>query len=167
MPSTFHYFAYGSNLLTARLRERTPSATALHVGKLWRHELRWHKAAVDGSGKCDVVFVDSAVSHVQGVVYEILLSEKPALDTAEALGTGYAEKRVEIDVGGASISAWAYCALRTDPEAVPYDWYKALVLGGAREHQFEQAYLRMLEGVEAKPDADLRRTDRHLALLER
>lgn len=166
MSSTFHYFAYGSNLLTVRLRERTPSAKVLHVGTLWRHELRWHKAAVDGSGKCDVVPVDTAGSHVRGVVYEILLSEKPALDQAEALGLGYAEKQVDVDIGGAAVSAWAYYALKTDSAAVPYEWYKALVVGGARQHEFEPAYLRALEAVKAKPDTDVLRAARHLALLD-
>ena len=55
---TFYYFAYGSNLLTCRLRQRTPSARVVDRAILRQHELRWHKAATDGSGKCDAVPVE-------------------------------------------------------------------------------------------------------------
>lgn len=48
-------FAYDSNMLSARLRERAPSARALGVAVLRVHELKWHKVAKDGSGKCDLV----------------------------------------------------------------------------------------------------------------
>ena len=83
MPTTFHYFAYGSNLLSTRLQQRTPSARALAPAVLEGHALRWHKAGADGSGKCDVVAVDGAGHRVIGVVYEIARSEKPLLDAAE------------------------------------------------------------------------------------
>ena len=48
------YFAYSSNMLTDRLRERVPSATAIGIGQLAGHSLRWDKRSErDGSGKCD------------------------------------------------------------------------------------------------------------------
>jgi gamma-glutamylcyclotransferase len=165
MPPTFHYFAYGSNLLSARLKERTPSARVVAPAVLEGHALRWHKAGADGSGKCDVVPVDETGQRVIGVVYEIALSEKPLLDAAEALGVGYGEREVVVQVGGRPLSAWLYGALKIDPQAVPYDWYKALVLGGAREHGFEPGYLRMLEAVQAKPDGDLQRSACHFRLV--
>lgn len=50
---TFLNFAYGSNMLTDRLRERVPSARPVAVARLAGHSLRWHKVSIDGSGKCD------------------------------------------------------------------------------------------------------------------
>jgi len=50
---TILYFAYGSNMLSARLQERAPSATAIAIGKISGHRLCWHKRSRDGSGKCD------------------------------------------------------------------------------------------------------------------
>ena len=47
-------FAYGSNMLTARLRERVSSAAAVGIGRLPGHVLKWHKRSRDGSGKCDI-----------------------------------------------------------------------------------------------------------------
>ncbi|MDQ2780079.1 MAG: gamma-glutamylcyclotransferase [Pseudomonadota bacterium] len=168
-PPSFLYFAYGSNLLTRRLRERTPSARVVGVGVLRQHALRWHKAATDGSGKCDVVPCPdgSEPEHVLGVVYRIDLVEKPALDAAETLGVGYGEREVSVEMAdGAVHRAWAYVALKVDAASVPYDWYHALVLGGAREHAFPAPYLKTLEAVLTKADADASRAARHFGLVQ-
>ena len=52
-PDSFITFAYGSNMPSARLRGRCPSARAIGIAELRGHELRWHKRSKDGSGKCD------------------------------------------------------------------------------------------------------------------
>jgi hypothetical protein len=158
------YFAYGSNLLSARLRERTPSASAVGPARLDAHELRWHKAGKDGSGKCDIVEVADPSKYVLGVVYELLESEKPALDLAESLGVGYAQKTVLVEAGGRRTEALAYFALQVDPAAVPYDWYKNLVVAGAREHGLEPAYQAALLAAASKPDPDQERAMRHFRL---
>jgi gamma-glutamylcyclotransferase len=164
MPARFHYFAYGSNLRTVRLLERTPSATVVGTGKLDRHELRWHKAASDGSGKCDVVQTSDPTRYVLGVVYEISAHEKPVLDAAEALGTGYAQKEVHVQMSDGVMLAQLYYALRIDPHAVPYDWYKALVVTGAKEHGLDPDYVQRLEATRCVPDHDSLRSARHFAL---
>ncbi len=163
-PVTLHYFAYGSNMLTRRMLERTPSARVVATGRIDRHELRWHKLGLDDSGKCDVVPVNDAGACVRGVVYEICASEKPLLDAAESLGVGYAQKQVVVETGTTTLRAWLYHALSIDPGAVPYAWYKSLVLGGAKEHALDAAYRRMLDAVVAKPDPDTDRARRHEAL---
>ncbi|MEO5732096.1 MAG: gamma-glutamylcyclotransferase family protein [Rubrivivax sp.] len=171
-PATFLYFAYGSNLLTRRLRERTPSARKVGVGVLRQHTLRWHKAATDGSGKCDVVpcshdGADSAAAdgEVHGVVWEIDRCDKPALDAAETLGVGYGERELDVEMDdGRLLRAWAYIALKTDAGSVPYDWYHALVLAGAREQALPPAYLSRLEAVLTKVDEDRSRSQRHFGL---
>ena len=165
MLPTFFYFAYGSNLLSRRLRERTPSARTIGPAVLRGHELRWHKAATDGSGKCDAVPVDDADACVHGVVYEIILKEKPRLDAAETLGTGYAEKEIPVEMKDGRLNAWTYYAIRTDPSAVPYDWYKALVVSGAREQALPPGYVALLENVPAKIDPDPKRAAWHFRLV--
>jgi gamma-glutamylcyclotransferase len=157
------YFAYGSNLLPARLLARTPSARALAVGCLAGHGLRWHMAATDGSGKCDVV-VDAA-AEVHGVVYRLDPAEKPLLDRAETLGVGYSERRVRIATVGGSVEAWTYTALRTEPQRQPYDWYRDIVVAGARAHGLAADYVAALAAVAALPDPDPARAALHRALL--
>lgn len=165
MSTRFLYFSYGSNLLSARLRERTPSAKPLGVATLPGHALRWHKLGADGSGKCDVVAVPSGAEHVQGVVYDIATADKPALDAAEALGVGYEQQQVSVRLRGQWVSACVYVALQVEPRAVPYGWYKALVVAGAREHGLDAGYLRALEAVPEQADAHTERDQRHRALL--
>ena len=162
MSTHFLYFAYGSNLLSARLKARTPSARARGMALLEGHALRWHMSSLDGSGKCDVVANEA--SHVQGVVYEIALHEKPHLDAAESLGSGYCERQLSVRMGAETHPVWLYCALRTDPLAQPYDWYKGLVMAGAREHGLGADYIRDLEAVQAKADADAARAALHFKL---
>lgn len=161
----FLYFAYGSNLLTPRLIARAPSARKLSTGTLHEYRLAWHKAGEDGSGKCDVVASTLRGAAVHGVVYQIDLAEKPRLDAAESLGIGYRQKQVAIASDRGLLDAWLYCAIALDASALPYDWYHALVLAGAREHGFPAIYINGLEAVVTKPDADRLRAERHFGLI--
>lgn len=167
MSATFLYFAYGSNLLTARLRERTPSARPLGVARLPLYALRWHKRGADGSGKCDIVLNPDAAAHVLGVVYEVRREEKPALDAAEALGIGYRAQELDVQLSAQPVRVWAYLALQTHADALPFTWYKALVIAGAREHRLDADYIRDLEAAAARPDGNLSRDAMHRRLLER
>lgn len=163
-PAAFLNFAYGSNMLTQRLQARSPSARPVTVAVLRGHELRWHKLSQDGSGKCDIVRSARPSAQVIGVVHEILLVDKPALDAAEGLGHGYDERQVIVESRSGPLQAWAYVATAIDPAAVPYTWYKALVLAGARQHRFPAPYLRRLESVPARDDADVARAELHFRL---
>ena len=102
---------------------------------------------------------------MQGVVYEIPLQEKPALDAAKALGVGYTEREIDVHLVDTSVRVWAYMALQVDPSVVPFEWYKALVVAGAKEHGIESNYVRALESVAAKPDPDPSRAAHHRRLL--
>src|SRR5690606_20092615 len=144
--------------LSARLKERCPSARPRGVAQLTGHALRWHKRSMDGSGKCDVVSVDC--DHVvHGVVYEINADEKGALDRAEGLGHGYDQKDATVILHGGAVSASIYFATSTDRALRPYTWYKALVVAGAKEHGLPAPYIASLEAVEASEDADRTRHD--------
>ena len=82
------YFAYGSNLLLARLRERTPSARRIERGRLSAHRLCWHKrGAVDGSGKCNAFMTGDTADVVWGALFAFADTERVRLDTAEGLGS--------------------------------------------------------------------------------
>lgn len=89
-------FCYGSNMSRRRLQARVPSARFVAVAELPCHQLRFHKAAMDGSAKCDAYQTGITDDRVIGVVYEIADDEKPDLDKHEALGRGYNEKQVEV-----------------------------------------------------------------------
>lgn len=162
---SFVTFAYGSNMPTARLRERCPSARAIGIAELPGHELRWHKRSRDGSGKCDIIASDAVDVSVFGVLYEIAAQEKRALDRAEGLGAGYEEVEIEVLCGGSPITAKAYRATDTDPALRPYTWYRAFVITGAREHGLPASYIARLESVPADEDQDRARHDERMALI--
>jgi gamma-glutamylcyclotransferase len=162
---TFVVFAYGSNMLTGRIRNRCPAAAVLGVCELPRHELRWHKRSRDGSGKCDVVQANDPTEVVYGVLYEIPLGERPALDRTEGLGDGYEVKNTEVAFKGAPRMASIYYATDIDPSLKPYTWYKAIVVAGAKEHNLPGTYIERLVAVDAAEDPDRERHDRNWKLL--
>ncbi|MBK8375721.1 MAG: gamma-glutamylcyclotransferase [Sphingomonadales bacterium] len=165
-PDSFITFAYGSNMPSARLRGRCPSARAIGIAELRGHELRWHKRSKDGSGKCDIVAVDTPNALVFGVLYEIAADEKADLDKAEGLGAGYEEIEIEVLCGGKVIKSKAYQATNIEAALRPYTWYRAFVIAGAREHGLPASYIAGLESVPADEDGNRTRHDEHMALIE-
>ena len=101
-----------------------------------------------------MVFVDpGSTDAVWGVLYRIDCAEKADLDRIEGLGVGYDEHEVVVATEAGEIAARTY---RARPNAVnatlrPRQWYKALVLDGAREHGLPASYVAMIEEVEAAP----------------
>lgn len=157
-------FAYGSNMLTSRVRKRCPSATALGIAELHGYELRWHKRSRDGSGKCNVVQTNETAV-VYGVLYEIPVGEKQAIDKAEGLGNGYEEQNAEVAFKGAPRMAVIYYATDIDPSLRPYTWYKAFVVAGAKEHNLPEKYIERLVATDAMEDPDRKRHARNWQLL--
>ncbi|MDX1604973.1 MAG: gamma-glutamylcyclotransferase family protein [Candidatus Competibacterales bacterium] len=163
-----HYFAYGSNLLPQRLRERVPSSRPLDTATLTGHVLRFHKCGGDGSAKCNVLHTGRAEDRVFGVVYAMLAVEQPLLDRAEGLGAGY--RRAGLTVRTATRSYRTFCYI-AEPDYIdealrPYSWYRRLVLDGARHHGLPADYVAALARVRARRDPNPERHARHWRLLE-
>ncbi len=134
------YFAYGSNLLTARIRARCPSARPAGLAVARGFRLAFAKPGADGSGKATLVASQRAA--IQGVLYEIDRTEAPVLDRAE---TGYDRiDDFEIDDGAAPRRAMTYIAQTPKAGLAPYDWYLALMIAGAREHKLVDDYVGRL-----------------------
>ena len=161
------YFAYGSNLLLARLRQddRAPSAKRIGIAAIDRYSLRFHKVGADGSGKCDAFGTGVEGDCLHGCLYEIEHEEWTALDRAE--GVGYLRTRLEVRWQGQIVAAQTYVAREHhhDPSLLPFDWYLELVLAGARESGLPEAQIERLEGIRATRDPDRARFLRHRALL--
>jgi hypothetical protein len=160
------YFGYGSNMLTARLRARVPSATPRWAGRLDGHALHFHKRSRDGSGKCNIVRAENRAVH--GVVFDVDAREVDALDEAEQRGRGYERCDVRVHGPSASVEAFAYVAqpAYVDDALLPYEWYLALVLAGAREHGLPADYVAGLDAVRSYPDPNEARRRRYRALLD-
>jgi hypothetical protein len=135
------------------------------MAELRGYDLQWHKRSTDGSGKCDVAQSNDESIKVYGVLYEIPVEEKPALDRAEGLGSGYEEKAVEVAFRGAPRSASVYYAIDIDTSLKPYTWYKKLVVAGAKEHALPVSYIDRLMATDAVVDPDRGRHNRNWPLL--
>lgn len=131
------YFAYGSNLLPARLAARCPSAQFTGAALVNDYALAFSKPSLDGSGKATII--RSPNGHVHGGLYEIADYDLPALDRAEI---GY--NRIDDLVVGSGTACVTYFAQAPQPDLAPYDWYLALVVAGARACALDPDYIEDL-----------------------
>ena len=161
------YFAYGSNMLTPRLRDRNraPSAQPVATGHLPRHRLTFDKVGRDESGKCSIAPTDDPTDRVYGVVFRMTWDHLESLDAAEGLGTGYRRTRVDVVSGSRIHRSDTYIALRTEPVIQPFDWYRDLVAAGAEEHGLPAAYVAAIRAVPCLPDTSRDRQSRASTLL--
>ena len=161
---TFHYFAYGSNLLSSRLLARCASARVVGVARAPGWAVSFTKPGADGSGKAGLLQADAS-SH-PGVVYEIARSELPALDRFEGVGHGYSRlddfpARLQ---DGSALAVTTYMPMLHDETLTPFDWYLALCIAGAREHGLGDEVIEQFLAQPCQPDPDLAREGRQLAL---
>lgn len=81
-PNTFHYLAYGSNLLLAEIHRSCPSAARKCVVKLPDFALTFPRKSINRN--CGVASIEvRAGSEVCGGVYEIPVSERQELERRE------------------------------------------------------------------------------------
>jgi len=144
-----------------------PSCRFYAVATLDCYTLKFHKRSTDGSGKCNATFTNDQDDHIIGVVFEIDEADKSDLDDAEGFGSGYNERIVDVLTANGIISAYMYVA---DPTAIdnslaPYTWYMDFVVGGARQHELPEEYIKGLETIKAVVDPDKLRADRNRRLL--
>lgn len=164
MPTgAFIYFAYGSNMLTARLRKRCQSAQSLGTAIAHGVYLRFWKPSKDGSGKATLIPATEAGNKVYGVLFEIDTNERKLLDRSE--GGGYKRDdtfSVTRTNDCKQIAATAYVASenRCRKDLMPYDWYLDLVVAGAIQHGLPDRYVEELRGIAVRTDRKLHRRTR-------
>ncbi|KAK0175171.1 hypothetical protein PV327_008944 [Microctonus hyperodae] len=83
----FLYFAYGSNLLAARIRISNPSAEFVDIGRLENYRLDFlgYSKIWDGS-PATIISTDN--SHVWGVIWELSNEHLETLDRQEGVDKG-------------------------------------------------------------------------------
>lgn len=159
------YFAYGSNMSIVRLKQRVPSAKKVGIVTLKNHQLRFNMSGNDTSGKCDAFETDSSEDLVIGALFDIDDNEKPILDRAESLGSGYSEKSVMVqDSSGEIFEALIYCAIRIDASLKPFSWYINHVIVGAKETKLPADYIAVIESVECIEDQNIEREAKERAM---
>jgi hypothetical protein len=154
---TFFYFAYGSNMLPARLLGRCPSARVVGTGVARAWSLAFSKASKDGSGKATLVTAPN--SAVPGVIFEIDLAEQEQLDRHGGVGFGY-RRDDNFAIEGSSVPTSSYLGTSLDHTLQPFDWYLATVIAGAEYHGLATAHVAALRGTRFVEDTELGRMTR-------
>jgi hypothetical protein len=160
------YFAYGSNMLLERLRNRVSSAIVLGIARLSGYTLVWNKKGKDGSGKCSIRISESH-NFIWGVLYEIDFGEKPNLDRIEGLGHGYDEIMVELEFNGESLKASTYIGTIFNQSLKPFHWYKDFVIQGAIQSRLPQNYISILQTAGSICDHDKKRQSENNNILKK
>jgi gamma-glutamylcyclotransferase len=151
--AVFLYFGYGSNMMTMRLTNRCVSARPVSIAFADGYSLTFWKPSDDGSGKGHLAH--SAGSSQPGVLFEIDIKDQPELDRFEGVGNGYRREdsfSVRRGDNGNIINAVTYLATDLDESRQPYDWYLALIVTGAREHELGVDLIRQLLNTPSHPD---------------
>jgi gamma-glutamylcyclotransferase len=127
---------------------RITSAEIIGPAFLNDKRISFNKRSNDGSGKANLV--KRAGDITWGVLYEIDFHDLETLDRVEVGYERVGEQEWKLD--GTVVEAVTYVSkILTDyPRA--YQWYKELVLSGARENDLPQDYIAHLERLPSKPD---------------
>ncbi|SMO70274.1 gamma-glutamylcyclotransferase family protein [Gracilimonas mengyeensis] len=165
-----YYFAYGSNLHPLRLRERLGKSEAHGRGRLPMARLLFNKSARDGSGKGNIAFTENLLDEVFGSIYKLSKKQERLLNRYEALGHGYHKIDVGVELDDKrEITCFTYQAMPgyTDPEILPYNWYKQLVYLGAEYMEFPEPYLQKIQQTPSIEDPQKRRARKNKQLIQK
>jgi len=130
------YFAYGSNMNSARIAARLPCARRLGVGYIqgWTVTERLY-ADIDRFPR----------KRVWGVLYDLSVSDVVALDRFEGFPTVYADRLVTVHVGSRTVVALTYVMTeqtKRERDGKPYpEYYRQLCSAGARQNGIPDAFV--------------------------
>src|ERR1700761_4637337 len=132
------YFAYGSNMDVEAMARRCPRSTALGLARLERHRL-----AVMREGWLTAVRNPSSAVH--GVLWDLALSDIPALDRHESLSRGlYTKEAQPVIAERGPKRAIVYFGSNSGP-GVLRPTYFAEVLAAARSWKIPAETIEALE----------------------
>ncbi|MDX2272225.1 MAG: gamma-glutamylcyclotransferase family protein [Cyanobacteriota bacterium] len=145
---TILYFAYGSNMMSSRLAQRTIAAKVIGRAVLYDWGVKFSKKSRDGSGKANLFYKPGLVTW--GSLYEIGIDEISKLDRIEK---GYARTRVKVTKDNGEIAeAETYISDSLVDNPVAFDSYKQMVILGAIEHGLPTEYIQYLQQLPSIPE---------------
>ncbi len=151
-PAEILYFAYGSNLDPAQMRQRCPSARFFAIARLDDHRLAFSRKSITrGCGVADVI--PSVGDVVWGVVFQIAQGDLTELDRNEGFLTGRdgnAYERVGKVVSSAGdngqrLEVQTYIANPQSDPPPPSNEYLNLIRGAASFWRLPLDYINSLQ----------------------
>jgi gamma-glutamylcyclotransferase (GGCT)/AIG2-like uncharacterized protein YtfP len=151
------YFAYGSNMDAAQIKERCPSAKFVCRAKLPSHRLTFTRMSV--IRRCGVAdILRDETKEVWGVVYELPENELENLDKDESFRLGrpddqndYTRENCDVWHEGDAKRPLIVAIYRGHPQPnppLPNCDYKNLIIAGARHWQLPGYYIQELESIQ-------------------
>lgn len=146
-----YYFAYGSNLLEARMQARV-SCDLVGIGQLTGYKLVFN-LMVGGSGKCDVIETRKSEDVVWGAIYKLPFWKINKLDRFEGVPRIYHRQKMEVRSGHTTYPCEVYVGTGDwHRDVLPYDWYLHHVKLGAFEMGLPNDYQDFLSKQESQRD---------------
>lgn len=145
--SRVHYFAFGSNMSSARFLTRVPLARSVGRARLDGWRFTCDKLGMDGSAKANILRHEGAF--VWGVVFIMPAAALPDLDAIEG---GYERVTVEVEHERLrKIESICYASKVRAADTVPHAWYKRHIVTGAVEHGLPTDYIAFLRALPQHP----------------
>ena len=135
------YFAYGSNMDLAAMAQRCPASKPVGLGRLARHRF-----VINTDGYATVVRDPRETVH--GLLFDLAMSDIPALDRYEAVGRLYTKVMQPIIVEAGSRRALVYVGRNSAPGA-PRPGYLEGVVAAAKAAGLPEKYIASISGAPA------------------
>jgi len=143
------YIAYGSNLNLPQMALRCPTAKPVGAAILKDHELLFRGGPLNGVA----TVAPKEGAAVPVLVWDIKPNDEIALDRYEGYPNLYGKQRMDVRLGGKTVSAMAYVMAPGHGAAQPANHYLNVIAGGYRSAGFDLGIL----------DAALKRTEEIIA----
>lgn len=131
------YFAFGSNMLSARMHINNPKATVVGAGKLNGYRFTFSSTSSLWKG-ATATLVEDKNNYVWGVIWDLPLEYLEILDGQEV---GYDHRIVDVTMNGTIIPCKTYI-LTTNftGDGSPSKAYKTVIVKGAEENNLTPEY---------------------------
>eukprot|EP00096_Caligus_rogercresseyi_P013002 TRINITY_DN5671_c0_g1_i1.p1 TRINITY_DN5671_c0_g1~~TRINITY_DN5671_c0_g1_i1.p1 ORF type:complete len:175 (+),score=43.80 TRINITY_DN5671_c0_g1_i1:44-568(+) len=151
----FHYFAFGSNMLTSRIRISNPSANYVGNAALKGYTLDFNYHSKKWRGAVATIREDPR-KEVWGILWALHDEDLKSLDKQEGVADSiYQRLSINVRLEGSDENVEAYTYQLTEKsiqagngDKRPSGVYKGVILGGAKEHGLMESYLKDLEAIE-------------------
>ena len=146
-PRKIFYFAYGSNMDFHQMRYRCPSARKIALAKKRGFEICFPIVSGKREGKGVASIQKKHGSEVEGILYEMTLSDFHKLDVFEHYKKKYGRHKIMIEFSGKEKKqAWAYVALDDRGRKFkPSKNYLSIMIESAKANQFSNTYIEKLK----------------------
>ena len=125
---------------------RIPSAQSIGIGKLVNKKMVLNKKGADGSGKANIVDFDGF--DTWGVLYEVNENDLLSLDNFE---NGYSRVSLQAQIyDNPFLDVDVYISSELTGNLFAQEWYKEIIILGAKEHNLPENYITYLSNLPSK-----------------